>query len=294
MNDEKIIIRPLQSFEDMGRAEALQLLVWPGSEMEIVPSHLLLAIAHHGGVVLGAFDRDLLVGIVMGFLGTDTMSPGRVAMARLKHCSHILGVHPDYRNRGVGYRLKLAQRERVMRDGVRLITWTYDPLLSVNAHLNIRQLATICRVYLRDVYGELRDELNAGISTDRFQVEWWLTSSRVDSRVDSQRPPLDLANYLSAGATKLNPCVLNEQDLLIPAEKWFTPDGNLQLVEIPSDYLHLKKLDIELARAWRQHTREIFEYVFAEGFIITDYVYLKGETFPRSYYVLSHGESRLG
>ncbi len=294
MSDNKILIRPLQTFDDMKRAEALQLLVWPGSEMEIVPNHLLLTIAQSGGVVLGAFDGDMLVGIVMGFLGTDSMSSGRVAMARLKHCSHLLGVHPGYRNRGIGYQLKLAQRKAVKRDGIRLITWTYDPLMSINAQLNIRQLASICRLYLRDVYGKLRDELNKGVPTDRFQVEWWITTSRVDARVDNQRLPLDLANYLNAGAVKLNPCVLNEQDLLIPAEEWFTPDGNLLLVEIPSDYLHLKKLDIELARAWRQHTREIFEYVFAEGYIITDFVYLEGETVPRSYYVLSHGESRLG
>lgn len=294
MNEDNIIVRPLQSLEDMERAEALQQLVWPGSEMEIVPSHLLLAVAHNGGVVLGAFYRDELVGIVMGFLGTDSMSPGRVAMARLKHCSHILGVHPDYRNQGIGYRLKLTQREAVMGDGIRLITWTYDPLLSLNAHLNIRQLASICRVYLRDVYGKLRDKLNTGVSTDRFQVEWWITSSRVDSRIDNRRQPLDLANYLSAGALKLNPSILNEQNLLIPAEKWFVPDGNLLLVEIPPDYLRMKKKDLELARAWRQHTREIFEHTFAAGYMVTDFVYLKGETIPRSYYVLSHGESQLG
>lgn len=294
MNGDNILIRPLKSHEDMERAEALQQLVWPGSEMEIVPSHLLLTVAHNGGVVLGAFDRDELVGIVMGFLGTDSMSPRRVAMARLKHCSHILGVHPDYRNRGIGYRLKLAQREAVLGDGIRLITWTYDPLLSLNAHLNIRQLASICRIYLRDVYGKLRDELNTGVSTDRFQVEWWITSSRVDSRIDNQRQPLDLANYLSAGALKLNPSMLNEQNLLIPTEKWFAPDGNLLLVEIPPDYLRMKKEDLELARAWRQHTREIFEHTFAEGYMVTDFVYLKGETIPRSYYVLSHGESQLG
>ncbi len=147
---------------------------------------------------------------------------------------------------------------------------------------------------MRDVYGKLRDELNKGIATDRFQVEWWITSSRVDARVDNQRLPLDLANYISAGAVKLNPSVLNEQDMLMPAENWFKPDGNLLLVEIPADYPRLKKLDIELARAWRQHTREIFEYLFAEGCIITDFVHLKGEKIPRSYYILSHGDSRLG
>ena len=234
--DDELTIRPLKSVKDMQQAEDLQRHVWPDSETDIVPGHLLLTVAHNGGVVLGAFDGNRLVGYIMGFLGTDTMSPGRVAMARLKHCSHQMGVHSDYRNRGLGYRLKLAQRKAVMGDGIRLITWTYDPLLSNNAHLNIRLLAAVCRIYMRDVYGELRDGLNLGLPTDRFQVEWWITSSRVDARIDNERQPLDLANYLSAGAFKLNPSMLNEKDQLIPSDTWFPPEGNLLLVEIPPDY----------------------------------------------------------
>jgi predicted GNAT superfamily acetyltransferase len=254
----------------------------------------MLTIAHNGGVVIGAFDEGKLVGYILGFLGTDSESPDRVAMARLKHCSHQLGVHPDYRDLGLGLRLKIAQREAVIKDGVRLVSWTYDPLLSRNAHINIRLLGAVCHSYIREAYGSMRDGLNVGFPSDRFYVEWWVTSSRVVTRLDATRPPLDLAKFLSAGAQKLNPSTLGSDDLLYPDENPSSPQGNLLLVEIPPEYLEMKKRDIELASAWRYHTREIFEELFEKGYWVTDFVYLKGESFPRSYYILSHGESTLG
>lgn len=291
---DRIVIRPLETLEEMHQVEALQEAVWPGIGVNLVPATLLITIAHNGGVVIGAFDGDRLVGFVFGFLGTDPKTPHRVASARLKHCSHMLGVHPDYRNRGIGFRLKLAQREAVMAQGVRLITWTYDPLLSRNAHLNIRRLGAICRTYIRDAYGQMSDGLNVGLPTDRFQVEWWITSHRVESRVKGNRRPLDLAHFLGAGAEKLNPATLGPDDLPRPAENPARPSGNLALVEIPPDFLALRDKDRGLALAWRMHTREIFEQAFAAGYMVTDFVHLKGERVPRSYYVLSHGDSTLG
>jgi predicted GNAT superfamily acetyltransferase len=292
--EDKISIRSLTIYEEMEQAEDLQRSVWPGSETDVIPAHLMLTMAHNGGVVLGAFDEDKLVGYILGFLGTDSQSPDRVAMARLKHCSHQLGVHPDYRNLGLGYRLKVAQRDAVIKDGIRLVSWTYDPLLSRNAHINIRLLGAVCHIYIREAYGSMRDGLNIGFPSDRFYVEWWVTSSRVVTRLDGTRSPLDLAKFLSAGAQKLNPSTLGSDDLLRPDENPSSPQGNLLLVEIPPEYLEMKTRDSELASAWRFHTREIFEDLFEKGFLVTDFVYLKGESFPRSYYILSHGESKLG
>jgi predicted GNAT superfamily acetyltransferase len=289
MTDE-IEIRPLETMEDMIQAETLQSKVWPGSETDIIPAHLSFTIAHNGGVILGAFHGDRLVGFVIGFLGTDPRSPGRVAMARLKHCSHQLGVHPDYRNRGVGYRLKVAQRNAVVKDGIRLVTWTYDPLLSGNAHFNICLLGGVCNTYLREYYGVMRDALNLNVPSDRFKVDWWVTSNRVASRMEGKRRPLDLAHFLGAGAQKLNPATLGEDDLLRPVETPFLPDGNLALVEIPPDFQFMKGQDIELARAWRLHTREVFEGAFTAGYMVTDFIHLKDERHPRSYYILSYGE----
>ena len=290
----RTVIRPAIGPADMAQIEELQRLVWPGSETDVVPLHLLLTIAQNGGVVLVAEQGERLVGFLMGFLGTDEGSPNRVAMARLKHCSHMLGVHPDYRDQGIGLALKRAQRQAVIEQGIRLVTWTYDPLMSANAHLNIHRLGAVSRVYKREEYGAMRDELNQGIHSDRLQVDWWVTSNRVVSRLEDTRPPLDLAHYLSAGAQRLNPAGLGEDGLARPGDSVEPATGNLALLEIPPDFLQLKRADLGLAAEWRALTRGIFEDAFANGYVVTDFVHLKGEKFPRSYYVLSRGEATLG
>ena len=88
---------------------------------------------------------------------------------------------PEWQSRGVGYALKVAQREAVLQQGLRLITWTYDPLESKNARLNIAKLGAVCNTYIRNYYGELRDDINLGLATDRFQVDWWIASSHVEN-----------------------------------------------------------------------------------------------------------------
>jgi predicted GNAT superfamily acetyltransferase len=291
---ERIEIHPLINIEDLYRAEELQRQVWPGSETDVVPAHIMHAIAKNGGVVLGAFHGDKLIGYVLGFLGTDEKSPDRVAMARLKHCSHQMGVLPAYRNQGVGYQLKLAQREAVVKDGIRLITWTYDPLLSTNAYLNIRRLGGVCQRYMREVYGSLRDDLNVGLPTDRFELEWWVTSARVKSRVDKARQPLELKDYLNAGGLTLNPASPGAEGILVPSEEIREPEGTSLIVEIPSDFQEIKQKDIELALAWRIQTRAIFEQVFSAGYLVTDFIYEKGDPISKSCYVLTYGEGTFG
>jgi predicted GNAT superfamily acetyltransferase len=294
MMSEQMIIRPLDTMQDVNQVEELQLRVWPGSERDVVPGHILITLAHNGATLLGAFDGDRLVGFVLGFLGLDSDTPERVAMARLKHCSHMLGVDPAYQDHGIGMALKLAQRREVEEQGIRLITWTYDPLQSRNAHLNIRRLGGIARTYLANAYGEMRDELNQGVSSDRFLLEWWITSPRVVARIDRSRAPLDLANFLAAGAQKVNPAVLRHDDLLEPADSLQPMEGNLLLVEIPGDFDRIRQRDIGLAAAWREHTRHIFESGFEQGYMATDFVHLGEEKYPRSYYLLIQGEGTLG
>ena len=115
MTAQSIVIRPLVTADDMHAVEELQRMVWPGDETEVVPVHMLHAVAHGGGVLLGAFDGDRLIGMVFGFLGTDSQSSDRVAMARLKLCSHMLGVAPGYRDQSIGYHLKIAQRQAMLQ-----------------------------------------------------------------------------------------------------------------------------------------------------------------------------------
>ncbi|HMK07645.1 MAG TPA: hypothetical protein VK449_01310 [Anaerolineales bacterium] len=294
MSDDALVIRPLVSPDDMRLVEDLQRAVWRGNETEIVPVHMLLAVAQGGGVVLGAFDGGRLVGMVFGFHGVDAEHPDRVAMARLKHCSHMLAVHPEARNRQIGYRLKLAQRQAITRQGIRLATWTYDPLLSLNAHLNIRRLGAVCRTYVRDAYGPMRDDLNAGLASDRFDVEWWVTSHRVEARLRGDRMPLDLAHFLEGGAQQVNPAGLRADGWPEPPAAFDPPQATVLLAEIPPDFQGLRAADLGLARAWREHSRALFELAFGLGYLVTDFLYLGGETSPRAFYVLIQGETTFG
>lgn len=279
------IIRLIETPEEMRLVEALQRLVWPGSETDVVPSHLLLTAIHNGGLVLGAFVGQELVGFAFGFPGFYETPDG----PRLKHCSHMLGIHPDWRDRGLGFALKRAQWQLVRHQGIDRITWTYDPLLSRNAFLNISRLGAVCNTYRRSEYGEMRDGLNAGLPSDRFQVDWWVNSQRVERRLSRRaRPALTLDQYLAARPLLLEASSRPDGSPQ-PAGEPPRLEGALLLVEIPAHFDFLRKTDLALARDWRFYTREVFENAFAAGYLVTDFVYEQ----ERSFYVLTHGESTL-
>ncbi len=285
-------IRFLETPAEMQAAEDLQRVVWPGSDVDVVPDHVLLTAAHNGGVVLGAWhvESGVLAGFLFGFPCMAETGQGWV----FKHCSHQMGVLPEFRGLGLGFYLKRAQWQWVRHQGLPRITWTYDPLLSPNAHLNIRKLGAVCNTYLREVYGEMRDGLNAGLPSDRFQVDWWVNAPRVVRRLQGEPPQaLDLAHYLSAGAHILNPSARGEGGFPVPVPPPAPPEGDLLLVEIPPDFQAMRARDRDLALRWRLHTRELFEMLFARGYLVTDFVRLPAPD-PRSFYVLAHGEATLG
>jgi predicted GNAT superfamily acetyltransferase len=305
------IIRILEKPEEMLAAEELQRVVWPGSETDVVPLHVLVTVAHNGGIVIGAFPKEShsqggeeeapmeikpLIGLVFGFPGLYFTPDG----PRPKHCSHQLAVHPQYRSLGLGFLLKRAQWQMVRHQGLDLITWTFDPLLSRNAYLNIARLGAVCNMYIRQAYGDMQDELNFGLPSDRFQVDWWVNSQRVKSRLSKQaRRQLDLTHFLAAGAEIINTSTESGDRwphptaaLLPDSSPGSRTDASLLLVEIPADFQALRAKDQSRALEWRMSIRQIFEELFARGYLVTDFIHLRGN-FPRSYYVLSHGESTL-
>jgi predicted GNAT superfamily acetyltransferase len=286
-SQEDITLRYLETPGELEAVEALQRLVWTGSETEIVPVSMLLAAIHGGGLAIGAFTEGehaspLLVGVVFGFPGFYTTPDG----PRLKHCSHILGIHPEYRDHGIGFRLKRAQWQMVRNQGIDRITWTYDPLLSRNAYLNISKLGAVCNIYLPNFYGEMRDGLNVGLASDRFEVDWWVYSRRVERRLSRRaRRQLKLDDFLKAEAQIIS--------AFSPLPSSSPSRSPLLLVEIPVDFQTLRATQPALAQAWRLHTGTIFEDLFTRGYLVTDLVFERtGET-PSSYYVLSHGEATL-
>jgi predicted GNAT superfamily acetyltransferase len=278
-------IRLLETPEEMTALEALQRIVWTAPDIEIVPKDLMLAVVHNGGLAIGAFVVEDMVGAVFGFPGFYTTPDG----PRLKHHSHLLAVHPDWNSKGIGFALKRAQWQLIRRQGLDRITWTYDPLLSRNAHLNITRLGAVCNTYLPSAYGSMLDGLNAGLSSDRFQVDWWIDTERVRRRLDRRsRMSLTPDHYRLADAAILE-AHLDRDSLAHPPEVVLPLTGTLALVEIPSDFLTLKASDLSLARAWRSYSREVFETAFASGYLVTDFVHGNG----RSFYVLTYGESTL-
>jgi predicted GNAT superfamily acetyltransferase len=272
-------IRILDTPQQMDEVEALQRLVWPGSETDVIPAHMLLAAIHNGGLLLGAFVQDQLVGILFGFPGFYTTPDG----PRLKHHSHILGVRQDWNDKGIGYSLKRAQWQLVRKQGIDRITWTYDPLLSRNAHLNISRLGAVCKTYIRSEYGEMRDELNIGLPSDRFKLDWWLNSRRVEHRLSrGSRPSLTVSHYRAAGAVFFK-ARSKPGSLLQPPAISSSLEGKLLLVEIPSDFLSLKVAHMKLAQSWRECTRQFFENAFAFRYLVTDFIH----DHQRSFYVLT-------
>jgi predicted GNAT superfamily acetyltransferase len=286
------VIRLIEDANTMLQVESLQRVVWPGSETSVVPVHVLRSTVQHGGILIGAWIDDRLAGFVYGFPGAYATPDG----LRLEHYSHMLAVHPDYRAQGIGFVLKRAQWQMVRHQGIDRITWTYDPLLSRNAWLNITRLGAVCNIYYRDFYGSMQDDLNKNLPSDRFQVDWWVNSSRVTHHLSRRcRPPLTLAHYLSGEVTIINPASLGIGGWMEPGE-WEQdrgePPAPLLLVEIPEDFLSLKADHPDLALHWREHTRQVFEALFQQGYLVTDFIHLSGKP-ARSYYVLCYGESTL-
>ncbi|MEW6402297.1 MAG: GNAT family N-acetyltransferase [Chloroflexota bacterium] len=283
-------IRLLESPEDMALAEDLQRVVWPGSETDVVPAHMLITATHNGGLILGAFNQEKMIGFVFGFPGLEFTPDG----PRPKHCSHMMGIHPDYRDGGIGFALKRAQWQMVRHQGLDHITWTYDPLMSRNAYLNIAKLGAVCTTYRRSEYGEMRDGLNAGLPSDRFQVDWWINTRRVELRLGKRsRPTLKLAHVIRSGLHPLYPLHSGTDGLPRPPEHVPPLSDRLLLAEIPSDFLALKAKSFAIARDWRFFTRELFETAFTAKYIVTDFVFDHADGNARGLYVLTHGESTL-
>lgn len=276
-NPKSIMIRSIQSIEEYRAVEGLQRDVWGLADVEIVPDHVLLTAQKNGGTVLGAFQaapegggEERLIGFVFGFVG---LTPD----GRPKHCSHIAGVAPAYQNQNVGYHLKLAQRQFVLSQGLDLITWTFDPLESRNARLNFHKLGVTCHTYVRDLYGSMRDELNVGLPSDRFQVDWHVASAHVSNRLDAgwkgpslsalQEGGVPVVNHVPPGGALPRP-----SQIILPFE------GERLLVQIPARFQAIKSADLGLALAWREHTRSIFETAFARGYVAVDLLFEAGQS----------------
>jgi predicted GNAT superfamily acetyltransferase len=155
----------------------MQKEVWGFTDADLIPLRLFIVAQKIGGQVLGAFDGNELVGFALGIPGVRNGRP-------YLH-SHMMAVRIEYRNSGVGRRLKLFQREDALKRGFELVEWTFDPLEIKNAYLNLERLGAIARRYNINQYGTTASPLHGGLPTDRVVAEWWLRSKRVETLLGS-------------------------------------------------------------------------------------------------------------
>ena len=228
-------VRLCSRVEEFQECVQVQRRVW-GDELA-VPVPMIAAVNHAGGQVLGAFEGERMVGCSLAFLGRRLL-PARSAQGvetPFFH-SHFAAVLPEFRDSGVGRRLKLFQREDALKRGIGLIEWTFDPLELKNAYFNFTRLGVIVRRFIPNFYGITPSALHAGLPTDRLVAEWWLASERVKSVVEGHRQP---------------------------------HGAHTERIALPADISHRKAGDRDAAVRIQSDARAQFQKWFAKGYAVT-------------------------
>jgi predicted GNAT superfamily acetyltransferase len=248
---EPVVIRELSSLEDSRAAAALLDRIWGGRS--VLTAELLRAMGTHGGLVLGAFRGGVLAGAQMGFIG---IVDGRPVLH-----SHVTGVAQEEQGGGVGFALKLGQRDWCLDREIDTVTWTFDPLIARNARFNLHKLGAVADRFLRDFYGPMDDAFNIGERTDRLEVRWELRAARVEAAIRGRS---------GAGARVDAAVVLDERDgEPIRHEQ---SEANRIMIRVPSDYQSVRREDPTVAKAWRDAVGDALEDAMVSGFRAVDFL----------------------
>ena len=238
----RVVLRTLRAPAEFRMAQDVAQRAWGWPDRDLPPITDLVATAHVGGVVAGAFEGREMLGFVTGL--------PRLGLGEPCLHSHMLAVVPEAQGRGLSVRLKLFQRRFCLDHGIRLVTWTYDPLLVKNAALNLNRLRARATLYVRDFYGPMGG-IYQGLPTDRFEVRWRLGSSEVARAVRGRASlPTDVADLPRARPFKI-------------------PRAHRLAVEVPAGAPHLYAQDPRSARRARLELRGLAESLFARGYAAT-------------------------
>jgi predicted GNAT superfamily acetyltransferase len=282
-------IRPFVTAEEYRACVGLQEETWGVGFSERVSPAILKVSQILGGVASGAYDAaGRLVGFVFGMTG--------VRDGEVVHWSDMLAVRPEARDSGLGRRLKEYQREEVMARGVRKMFWTFDPLQSRNAHLNIAKLGAVVREYRENMYGDTDSPLHRGIGTDRCVALWLLGSERVRARLAHDGPAADRTDVtvrlregrvgrgpFGAGKTASGGALLLQDTPIAlgaetggvhprPSAPVLSLTAPAVAVSVPAEIGALMKDDLSLAVAWREATRAVFLHYLSAGWEVREFV----------------------
>jgi predicted GNAT superfamily acetyltransferase len=269
----EILIRDLESIADLQFALNLEKETWGADDQDVTPLALAIASRAAGSMWIGAFDKDQLVGFAFAL---PSLEHGKTAFH-----SHMLGVRPSHRSMSIGYRLKLAQRQKALSLGIKEITWTFDPLRARNAHLNFCRLGVISADYHIDFYGPQTSSPLHRNGTDRLWVTWHLSDPRVESRVRGKDVRLENLDTL----THLEPLIsFNGNGRPAISDLPRALARQRVAIEIPSDMDRIESENETLAREWRLATRSAFSESLHAGFIVKEFVRsIRGQQGPGAY-----------
>lgn len=273
VNRSPIVIRDLVNYEDLRRVEVLEKEVWQLSDQDMLPITMIIASKEAGSIWLGAFEGDALVGFAFGLLGRENGNS-------MVH-SHMLAVRESHRDHDLGYRLKLAQRDRALAMGIRLMTWTFDPLQSKNAHFNYAKLGVVSDKYKVDFYGPGTSSVLFRNSTDRLWVQWRMSSKRVQRRLQGKDSRAEILDVLP----NLEPLVQFDPSGRPGRADLAEALGRQRVcIEIPSDINSVEQKDAGLAKEWRDATRWAFTESVNAGFVVTEFCRtIRGKQGPGAY-----------
>ncbi len=264
----RIDIRDLTTFDEFLLARDVQRACWDASNSEGLHPPMLLTVSENGGIVLGAFDGDKLVGYLFGFVGLfENRGP-------LELWSQSMAVLPEYRSRGIAESLKWAQRDRALKLGFKLISWMFDPLDSQSAYRNLHKLDAIVRTYRRDVYSKLPRTADQGLPQDRLLAEWWIEQAADLKRTVPRQGGTLITRIQGTGS---------DQRMV---EYELGSNDDTVMIEIPTNIEATFEPDKALAADWQVKVREILESYFARGYIGLDFNREKNGDGHRNYYAL--------
>jgi predicted GNAT superfamily acetyltransferase len=227
----EILIRQCRGFEEFDACIRMQVETWGYEPIDVIPQREFVVIARIGGQILGAFDlakSKRADGDGASMIGFAMAMPGFLEGQAFLH-SHMLAVSPEYRNTGIGRKLKLAQRDEALARGIQMMEWTFDPLEIKNAHLNIARLGVIVHRYTPNLYGVFSSRLQAGLPPDRLHAEWWMDSPRVRATLN--------------GGTVLLPEI--QETIVVPGaiRKWRDSPSELELAAAAQSEIRERFLD---------------------------------------------------
>ena len=254
--------RDLTTLEEFAQVVELERQIWGPGYDEVVPVPILAVSVHRGGVLIGAFDGDRMIGFVYSLPG--------IKHGKATQWSHMAGVVAEHRGAGLGQTLKLLQRDRTLAMGLDLIEWTYDPLQAMNAHLNFAKLGVVAEEYAENIYGTSSSPLHQGNPTDRFVAEWWIRTPHVERRL-APTGPITLRASGVGDASQVNRTARSGQWLeSVDVDR--SLEARRLLVEIPMGFTEMLARAPELALAWRICTRAIFTTYFDRGYRAVDFI----------------------